>query len=310
MNSSGMKQWRIIINLAVLLLVGGFVAYMFVLINDKTVEYGEIPEAQSDFVSPYTLEATYALPQKVQRLRLSGSRIYAATPDSIFAFSKSDMACVGRFYAGKNIVDIAVDRAEGAIYALYDANVRVFTPDGQLVREWEACSDNSLYASVALAAGYVFVTDAENLNVCQYSKDGQLVRFISSPRGFIIPTGAFGVETFRDTVWCINSGRHQIESYTVDGKFIASFGIPGSKAGTFSGCSNPSSIAFTVDGRILTSEKGNPRICLFERSGRFVRMLLNSKSLGGGHEAYAVQAEDDKIYVAGHRSLTVFQYNE
>lgn len=302
-----MKYGRIIINLAVLLLVGGFVAYMFALMTDSTAEYGEISGNQRDFVSPCTLEATYTLPQKVHRMRLSNSSVYAAAADSVFVFGKSDMACISRFYAGKNIADIAIDSVRREVYVLYDTKIRVFTHAGQPVREWEACSDNSLYASVALTAGYVFVTDAENLNVCQYSKEGQFIRFISSPRGFIIPTGAFGIEAFRDTVWCINSGRHQIESYTVDGTFIASFGIPGSKPGAFPGCCNPASIAFTREGQLLTSEKGNPRICLFERSGRFVRMLLNSQSLGGGHEAYRIQAADGKIYVAGRQSLAVFQ---
>ncbi|GHU88708.1 hypothetical protein FACS1894155_04110 [Bacteroidia bacterium] len=304
------KQWRIIINLAVLLLVGGFVVYMFVLINDKTVEYGEISEEQSNFLSPCTLEATYVLPPKVQRLRLSDNCIHVATSDSILVFSKDNMLCINRFYAGKNIKDIAIDSIKGEIYTLYDTEIKVFAQNGQPVREWEACSDNSLYASIALTENHVWVTDAENLNVCQYSKEGQFIRFINSPRNFIIPTGTFGIETFRDTVWCINSGRHQIENYTVEGKFIASFGVPGSRPGTFSGCSNPSSIAFTPEGQILTSEKGNPRVCLFERSGRFIRMLLNSKSLGGGHEAYEIQMESDKIYVAGNRSLTVFQYKE
>jgi hypothetical protein len=305
-----MKQWRIIINLAVLLLVGGFIAYMFVLINDKTIEYGEISNEQSDFVSPCTLEATYALPQKVQRMHLSGDRIYVTASDSVFVFNKGDIVCMSRFYVGKNRTDIAIDSIKEEIYVLYDTGIKVFTKDGQPVREWEACSDNSLYASIALTTNNVFVTDAENLNVCQYSKEGQFIRFINSPRGFIIPTGTFGIETFHDTVWVINSGRHQIESYTIDGKFIASFGIPGSLPGTFPGCCNPASIAFTPDGRILTSEKGNPRVCLFERSGQFIRMLLNSQSLGGGHEAYEIQMEGDKMYVAGNRSLAVFQYEE
>ncbi|MDR1342993.1 MAG: hypothetical protein LBK18_07045 [Prevotellaceae bacterium] len=302
------KHLRILLNLSMLLLVAGFVGYMVVSVSSETVEYGEAEAEPADFVSPCTLEATYALPKGVRRLRLSGDRIYAATSDSVFAFGKDSMACINRFYAGENMADIAIDSGKEEIYALYSTEIKVFTRSGQLIRAWESCSNNSLYASIALSDDYAFVTDTENKNICQYTKDGNFIRFISSPRGFVIPSYSFDIESFCNTIYCVNSGRHQVESYAVDGKFIASFGIPGSKPGTFSGCCNPARITFTDDGQLLTSEKGNPRICLFERSGRFVRMLLNSKMLGGGHDTYEVQVENDKIYVAGREEINVYSY--
>jgi hypothetical protein len=301
------KQWRIIINLAILLLVVGFALYVVFLMSSHSVEYGNMEDTRSDFISPYTVEATCALPEGAKRLRLCGDTIFVATSDSVFLYTKG-RKYINCFYAGAAISDIVVGKGE--IYVLFPTKIKRFTPEGELLHEWEACSDNALYASVALTANYVFVTDAENLNICQYTREGQFVRFINSPHGFIIPTGTFDIETFEDTVYCINSGRHRIESYTPEGKFIASFGIPGSQPGTFPGCCNPASIVFTPGGRMLTSEKGNPRICLFERSGRFIGMLLNSKTLGGGHEAYEIQAESNKIYVAGHRTLTIFQYKD
>ncbi|MDR1155443.1 MAG: hypothetical protein LBL04_12115 [Bacteroidales bacterium] len=304
------KQLHIVLNLAILLLVAGFVGYVIVSVNSGTVEYSGAETESADFVSPCTLEATGALPGGVRRMRLSGDRIYLASSDSVFAFGRDDMVCLNRFYAGENMADIAVDNGKEEIYALYGAEVRVFTRNGKLIREWEACSDNALYASIALSDDYAFVTDAENKNICQYTKDGNFIRFIHSPRGFVIPSYSFDIENFRDTVYCVNSGRHLVESYTVDGKFIGSFGIPGSKPGTFSGCCNPARITFDADGQMLTSEKGNPRVCLFERSGRFVRMLLNSKMLGGGHDACEIQAENGRIYVAGQEKINVYKTNE
>lgn len=304
------KQMRIFFNFAILLLVAGFVGYMIVSVNGETVEYGEAETETADFLSPCTLETTYAFPEDVRRLRLSGDRAYVATSDSVFAFDRDNMICINRFYAGENMADIAVDNGKEEIYALYDTGIKVFTRNGQIIREWAACSDNSLYVSIALSDEYAFVTDAENKNICQYTKEGNFIRFINSPRGFVIPSYSFDIENFRDTVYCVNSGRHQVESYTVDGKFIASFGIPGSKPGTFSGCCNPARITFDANGQLLTSEKGNPRVCLFERSGRFVRMLLNSKMLGGGHEACEIQAENGRIYVAGKEKINVYKTKE
>lgn len=301
------KHWRILLNLVILLLVAGFVGYMAISVSGGAVEYGTAEPEQADFVSPYIVEATYALPRDVQHLRLLGDTLYMASSDSVYLYGKTGV-CLYRFRAEGEMVDI--DVADGCIYALYPSKVKVFTPDGLPVREWEACSDNAGYCSLALTNDYVFVTDAENQNICQYTKDGNFVRFINSPRGFVIPSYTFAIESFRDTLYCVNSGRHQIESYTPDGKFVASFGIPGSKPGTFSGCCNPACIALTADGQLLTSEKGNPRVCLFERSGRFVRMLLNSKTLGGGHTAYRIQTEENKIYAAGNHTLTVYRHKD
>jgi hypothetical protein len=291
--------------MVVLLLVAGFVWYMIASMNGGTVEYGMSPETgQADSASAYAVMASFALPEGTQRLRLAGDTCYLATTDSIFLYSK-DGVCLNRFHAGTGVVDIAV--ADDGIYVLYIAAVKVFTPGGQPVREWEACSDYSGYCSIALTADHAFVTDAENQNICQYTREGGFVRFINSPRGFVIPTYTFDVESYHDTVYCVNSGRHQIESYTVAGAFIASFGIPGSAPGSFPGCCNPAGIVFTRDGRLLTSEKGNPRVCLFERSGRFVSLLLNSKALGGGHEAYEIQTDGRCIYAAGKNRLTIYQ---
>jgi len=298
------KQWRIILNLVVLALVAGFVWYMIASVNGGTVAYGTPEAAPPDSASACTVTASFALPEGAQRLRLADDTLYLATTDSIFLYTK-DGRCLTRFRAGTGVVDVAV--AGDGLYVLYPAAVKVFTPGGQPVREWEACSDHSGYCSIALTANHAFVTDAENQNICQYTLEGGFVRFINSPRGFVIPTYTFDIETYRDTVYCVNPGRHQIESYTAAGAFIASFGIPGSAPGSFPGCCNPARIAFTPDGRLLTSEKGNPRVCLFERSGRFVSLLLNSKALGGGHEACEIQTDGRRIYTAGKNRLTIYQ---
>lgn len=304
------KYLRILLNLAILLLVALFVLYMFFSLNGKTVEYGETENMTGEasyFESPCTLADVFALPKGTKRIQLFEDIINCTTTDSVYIYSKAGMFR-NRFFAGEGISDIAVDGQE--IYVLFPLKIKVFTPEGLLLREWEACSDNSLYASIALTKDFVFVTDAENRNMCRFAKDGRFLQFIDSPRGFAIPTGDFDIDSFRDTIYCVNPGRHQIESYTNDGRFIASFGIPGSKPGTFPGCCNPASIAFTSEGQLLTSEKGNPRVCLFERSGRFVEMLLNAKMLGGGHAAYEIQSAGNRIYVAGRNEMKVYTYEK
>ena len=201
--------------------------------------------------------------------------------------------------------DIAIK--ENLIYLLFPTSIKVYSHEGLEVKAWEACSDNSNYCSLTLTSDYVFVTDADNKNICKYTIDGNFIDFINSPRGFVIPSYSFDIDIWNDTIYCVNSGRQQIETYTLDGDFIASFGHPGGQPGAFAGCCNPTHILFTNEGDILTSEKGNPRICVFEKNGRLKNLLLNSKMLGGGSNAYDIKMSNDKLYVALNKTVSVFR---
>jgi len=115
--------------------------------------------------------------------------------------------------------------------------------------------------------------------------------------------------SINDTIYCSNSGRHRIESYTTDGEFIASFGKSGSQAGAFAGCCNPVYLSESTDGHILTSEKGNPRISSYGRDGKFRAILLDSEMLGGGTEAYRMKICGENIYVAGKKTISVYNFD-
>ncbi|MDR0574434.1 MAG: hypothetical protein LBG96_10475 [Tannerella sp.] len=304
------KGWRILLNIAVMLMVAGFVAYMFSSVNEQlsdTVTVAKSGESfDSDFVSACTLETSFTVPQDVRRFKIIDDVMYIVTDDSVLITSTGGSR-ISAFAidASRKTVDVAVDGDE--IYLLGHQEVNVFDKDGGLVNTFEACSDNSLFASIALTKDCAFITDAENLNINRFTRKGDFAGFIESRHRFVIPTGEFDIEAFGDTVYCVNSGRHLIESYLPDGRFLASFGVPGSAAGAFSGCSNPASIVFTSGGRLLTSEKGNPRVCLYERSGRFVEMLLNARMLGGGHEAYEIQTSGNRLFVACRKEIKVFR---
>ena len=91
---------------------------------------------------------------------------------------------------------------------------------------------------MALTGDFVFITDAQNKNIVKYSREGNFKTFIDSPRDFIIPSYSFDILSYNDTLYCVNSGRHLIESYTLDGDFIAAFGGSGTEHGFFAGCCN------------------------------------------------------------------------
>lgn len=260
-----------------------------------------------DFVSPYRRVFGFVVPDDICSIEVVEGSIYIAMPNNISVYGLSGELQTN-FPTPSDIRDITVH--EGLIYALFPTRIEVYDRRGDIKQEWEACSGNSDYCSLAVCQEGVFVTDAGSKNICQYGLDGTLVRFINSPKGFIIPSYCFGITYMNGIIYCSNPGRHLVESYTTEGEFIASFGKSGTAAGAFSGCCNPAILTSSRGGELLTSEKGIPRISCYHPDGKFRSVLLDSKALGGGHVAYDVRVMKDKLIVAGGDKVSVFQYDK
>jgi hypothetical protein len=296
------KTFKIILNIAILLVVVVFVWYMIRSVNKEETTYTMISK-EEPFNSSYNRTTSFDLPEPIHRFELYNGSIYALAGQAVYIYN-TDGTRKTTFAIKPDARDISVDNT--AIYILYSTFIEVYDKKGGFIASWEACSELSDYCSLTLAGDFVFVTDAENKNICKYTREGNFMQFIKSPHGFIIPSYSFDIVNRNDTIYCVNSGRHLIEKYTLDGDFIAAFGGPGGEAGFFSGCCNPVYISFTPEGELITSEKGNPRICTFRKNGNFKEVLLNSRLLGGSSKAYEIGAEGDQLFVAGKNSISIY----
>jgi len=298
------KTLKIALNILIFILVAGFGYFMIhSVISDKKTIQQDAENGDNTFISPYEKMSSFNTTSDIICFDISENTIFAVLFDKISIFNLSgkhlrDVAIE------ENIRDIVVDGV--TIYLLYLSRIVLFSLEGQKTGEWKSCSDNSDYCSFTATKDYLFVTDAENKHIVQYDKQGRLVRFIKSPEGFIIPSFSFDIIAINDTIYCSNSGRHKIESYTIDGEFIASFGNSGTQIGAFSGCCNPVYLEKSSGGHILTSEKGNPRISSYGRDGKFQTMLFDSKMLGGGTAAYQMHVSGDDIYIANGKTISVY----
>ena len=300
------KIFKITLNLGIFFIVTGLVWYMVThLNNDASLNSRTSENTEDYFVSPYKQTASFKLPEEINRFDLQDNKLYVSAGQTVYIFDTEGKQ-LGSFPAGQNVRDITVGTDE--IYLLYPTRIAVYSMSGDSIRQWEACSDLSDYCSFTIVGDEMFVTDAANKNICKYATDGSFRKFIKSPVGFIIPSYSFDIDSWNDTIYCVNSGRHLVEIYTPDGVFIGAFGEPGTEPGSFAGCCNPAYISFTADGTLITSEKGTPRISCFERNGKFKDLLLNSKMLGGGNQACQVKALNDKLFVAGKNTMSIFQH--
>jgi hypothetical protein len=259
-----------------------------------------------NFTSSYKLVSSFSVPDHIEAFELAGDNLIAATSNNIFIYDRTGHL-LNRYVAGSNLRDIATDNDH--IYLLFPTRIEVYNHDGKWLRGWEACSDRSDHCSMAVAPGFVFVTDAANKNICKYTTDGTFVKFIQSPNGFIIPSYSFGITYTNGIIYSSNSGRHRVEKYSLDGEYLGTFGKTGGATGMFCGCCNPVHLAYTSTGEIITSEKGNPRISCYSANGEFRSMLLDSKMLGGGNTAYDVKVHNDKLFIAGKNLISTFQYD-
>jgi hypothetical protein len=202
--------------------------------------------------------------------------------------------------------DVAVN--DGKIYLLHPTCIGVYDFTGKEVQMWKSCSDAADHCGIAVTRNAVFVTDASAKNICLYRHDGSMVRFIDSPKGFVVPSYSFAIAHFGDDVYCSNPGRHLVEHYSSEGEYVGSFGKTGIEEGAFCGCCNPVHIAFTPTGDLLTSEKGRPRISCYAPDGTFRSTLLDAAAMGGGNEAYDIKVLGTRLAVAEGRNVAFFQY--
>jgi hypothetical protein len=265
------------------------------------------PTGDDDFISPYKQISMFATEGDIEAFEQYGGRLYIATANTISITDDYGQPTL-RFPVKEGIIrDMAVD-ADG-IYLLRPYSIEVYSFAGALVREWKACSEYAGYCSFTLAEDFIFVTDKENKNICKYTRTGDFVKFIESPNRFIIPSLTYGIAYVNGKLYCSNSGRHQVETYTLDGEYTGKFGSPGGNPGAFCGCCNPVHLTYTPSGEIITSEKGSPRISCYGSDGTFRSLLLNSKLLGGGNVAYEAKVAGDKIFVAGKNLVTIYGYD-
>lgn len=258
-------------------------------------------------VSPYRRVSSFRTPEEILAFEILGEDLVAVGGGTVSLYSP-DGNLRECFAVGPDVRDICADGGE--LFVLFPSKIEVYSPSGELLRQWDACSDNSDYCSMAVTPTGVFVTDVFAKNICKYDRSGALVRFIDSPNGFVVPSYSFAIACNDGKVYCSNPGRHLVECYTEDGKYLHGFGQAGTAVGSFSGCCNPVHLSFSPAGELLTSEKGIPRISCYSREGTFRSVLLNKKALGGGYDAYeARMTADGRIAAAGKNGISVYKYD-
>ena len=169
---------------------------------------------------------------------------------------------------------IAVDEV-GDVFLSMGDHVEVYDRRGNRKACWASPGEKAILTSISLLSDFVYAADAGHQVIWQYYKSGELVRKIGEKDeakdipGLIIPSPYFAVAIDPDGfLWAANTGRHCLENYTMDGGMRTTWGRAAPTIDGFCGCCNPSHFCFMPDGSFVTSEKGIPRVKVYDRLGQ------------------------------------------
>lgn len=235
-------------------------------------------------------------------ITVSDSMIIVATANHLLKFNYQ-----GKPIFSKEIIDTATcvtidDNRQIWIgmrhyMVMYDLN-------GTLVKRWNSFGDRALFTSIAVSGENVYVADAGNRIVHHCNTNGQVLQKIGEENeqkgtpGFIIPSPYFDVAIDDGGfLWAANTGRHFFENYNPDGSLRTSWGVTSFKIEGFSGCCNPAHFSILNDNSFITSEKGMPRIKLYDQHGQFLGVVAPPAAFDGSM-APDIAVDDEQRVIA------------
>ena len=203
----------------------------------------------------------------------SADRIYVVGA-AVAIFDKAGQPA-GGFSLSEPGLCLAVD-GQGNVFVGMTNHIEVFGMDGTRKATWESLGEQALVTSVAIGSNDVFVADFGSRLVWRFDGSGRLLGRIGEKdparnvAGLILPSPCFDVAAGRDgTLWAANTGNLRVEHFGPDGAGLGSWGKAAMTLDGFCGCCNPSHLALTPGGKFVTSEKGLPRVKVYDRDGEF-----------------------------------------
>lgn len=206
---------------------------------------------------------------------------------------RSDAGSQAPLEVGVPVEAVAV-AGDGTIYVAARDHVEVFDARGNRRAKWDSPAKRTWFSSLALAESDLFAADSGNRVVLRYDRSGKMVGRIGvkdparNVPGFIVPSPYLDVKLHRDGLLRVNNpGRHRYEAYTIDGDFEGAWGKASAAIAGFCGCCNPIGLAVLPDGRVVTSEKGLPRVKVFNAEGELDAVVAGTESFADQLKACA-----------------------
>ena len=163
---------------------------------------------------------------------------------------------------------------EGNILLGLQTYIEKYSANGDLLETWPIIDSSAYITSIAVHGDMVFVADAGDPSVIQYTRDGEFLHAFDGRNrkdrsyGFVIPSAYFDVDFDSEgRLWVANTGVQEIENYDYNGALVKAWGESSHEISGFLGCCNPSHFTILSDNSFVTCEKGLVRIKVYLPSG-------------------------------------------
>jgi hypothetical protein len=242
----------------------------FLATDPKLIRY----EQERTFATPHSSPRAIALGPNDHLFIAAGKYVTEVKPDG---------SLVREFALTDEARCLAV--ADDVIYVGSRERIECFDLKGQRRGAWDKPVAKSYFTSLAVGQNDLFVADAGQRLIVRYDRAGKLVSRIGERNkernvpGFIVPSPFFAVRLAKDGLLRVtNPGRHRVELYTADGDFEQAWGRAGAAIDHFCGCCNPTNLALLSNGRVVTFEKGIPRVKVHGADGGFESVVAGAES--------------------------------
>ena len=165
------------------------------------------------------------------------------------------------------------------------------------------------YGITGDSEGKVFVSDLYNGSISVFDDKGTFLRYFAEkdPSEKIIEYPG-SIRIIDNKVYVTEIRKSKVVVYDMDGKKLKEFGEPGEKPGQFKA---PNAVTADKDGNIYVTDSGNQRVQLFDKEGKFVRVvaggvdgsvLVNPRGIGVDTRGI--------VYIVSNLTHLVFGYDQ
>lgn len=299
------KKLLAFFSLLVILTFIGYIVYDTLRPDRESVEQPQNTTEQAPMDQWY-ISREVAVSEGLQSVAVSDDgEVYLGGDGFVACYSK-DLNEVWHFSITGKIEALTVN--DDTVFAASEEMIFLISKDGKMIGEWGPYEANSIITSVSANNRFVAFADAGNKRVFILKKNGEVASMIGQfGEKLLIPSPYFDVYLTADnTLFLANTGNFRIEKWTIDGRFLSSFGEPGTAPDAFCGCCNPAHFAVVPQG-FVTAEKGINRIKLMGPEGGFIEYVSSENDFipsvpldvasADGKTIYAANPADSKLYM-------------
>lgn len=172
----------------------------------------------------------------------------------------------------------------GILYLGMGNYIAVADASLSIKENWGDLGENARLTSIALFGKHLYAADYGQRLVWKLSLDGKMAgqagsdETLDDPHHYVVPSPYFDVAAGKNSFWIANPGRTKVEQLDLNEKTVTQWGKASMNIDGFSGCCNPSHIAITPDGLVVTAEKGLPRVKIFNAEGKLLSVVAGPEN--------------------------------